>query len=58
MVPRGPASGIHRPQASRELALDQALSGALTDIEQAFSDAASPGRQFLARAWPASLIGA
>lgn len=55
LVPRGPATGIHRPNASRELALDQALSGALTDIEQAFSDAASPGRQFLARAWPASL---
>ncbi|MGP9836499.1 transglutaminase TgpA family protein [Arthrobacter sp. 179] len=58
LVPRGPASGIHRPRAGRELPLDLALSRALTEIEQAFSDAASPGRQFLARAWPASLIGA
>ncbi|MGP5220296.1 transglutaminase TgpA family protein [Arthrobacter rhombi] len=56
LVPRGPASGIHRPRASRELALDEALDAALIDIEQGFSDAASPGRQFLARAWPASLL--
>jgi len=56
LVPRGPALGIHRQPATRELPLDQALTAALEDIEQEFSDAASPGRQFLARAWPASLL--
>lgn len=56
LVPRGPSHGVHRPGATRELPLDQALTAALDDIEQEFSDAASPGRQFLARAWPASLL--
>lgn len=56
LVPRGPATGIHRQRATRELPVDQALVAALTEIEQAFSDAATPGRQFLARAWPASLL--
>ncbi len=56
LIPRGPSAGIHRPRATREIPLDEALAAALSEIEQAFSDAATPGRQFLARAWPASLF--
>ncbi|WP_372696894.1 DUF3488 and DUF4129 domain-containing transglutaminase family protein [Arthrobacter sp. JSM 101049] len=56
LVPRGPALGIHRQRATRELPLDEALTAALDDIEQELSDAATPGRQFLARAWPVSLL--
>lgn len=56
LVPRGPATGVHRQRATRELPVDVALAAALAEIEQAFSNAATPGRQFLARAWPASLF--